>query len=236
MIKKGDFVELNYVGKLKDDNVVFDTTVLDVAKTMPNYNPKYNYATVIVCIGETHLITGLEHSLIGKTPGRYTFDIKAENGFGKKDAKLLKLLPLKLFTKEKIQPFVGLDVNIDNQVGIIRSVSGGRVIVDFNHPLAGKELVYDVEVKRIVTDPLEQVKSLLSMIHVPFNNIDIMDKKAVITMSAKLPEELTKGMADHIKKLVGLDSVEFAESKSDNKHAEHNHDHHDHDHHEHKHN
>ncbi len=220
MIKKGDFIELDYVGRLKDDKVIFDTTMQEMAKTSPNYNPDYKYGPIIVCIGETHLIQGLEDSLIGKEPGKYTFEIKAENGFGKKDAKLLKLLPLKLFTKEKIQPFVGLDVNIDDQVGIVRSVSGGRVIVDFNHPLASKDLVYDVDVKRFVTDPIEQVKSLLELIHLPFENIDIMDGKALVYVKAKLPDEITKSMADHIKNLTKLSSVEFVEKKHEHKEHE----------------
>jgi len=219
-IKTGDFVELDYVGRLKDDKVIFDTTIQEMAKTSPNYNPEYKYAPIIVCIGETHLIKGLEDSLIGKDLGKFTFEIKAELGFGKKDAKLLKLLPLKLFTKEKIQPFVGLDVNIDDQVGIVRSVSGGRVIVDFNHPLSGKDLVYDVEVKRMVIDPIEQVKALLEMIRIPFENIDIMDEKALIYMKTKLPEEITKSMADHIKKLTKLKSVEFVDAKQDHKKKE----------------
>lgn len=217
MIKKGDFVELDYVGRLKDDKVVFDTTMQEMAKTSPNYNDKYTYKPVIICVGETHLIQGLESSLIGKDIGKYTFEIKAEHGFGKKDAKLLKLLPLKLFTKEKIQPFVGLDVEIDGQVGIVRSVSGGRVIVDFNHPLASKDLIYDVEVKRIVDDPIEQVKSLLEMIHMPFENIDIMDGKALVYVKSKLPDEITKSMEEHIKGLTKLSSVEFVEKKHEKK-------------------
>jgi FKBP-type peptidyl-prolyl cis-trans isomerase 2 len=220
MIKKGDFIELDYTGRLKDDKIVFDTTVEETAKVSNNYNKDYKYAPAIICVGEHHLLDGLDEALMGKNPGKYTFEIKPEQGFGKKDAKLLKLLPLKLFAKEQIQPFVGLDVNIDGEMGIVRSVSGGRVIVDFNHPLSGKDLVYDVDVKRIVTDPLEQVKAILGLFHIEFETIDIADENASIILKTKLHEEITSELSENIQKLTKLKIVKFEEIKLAEKKAE----------------
>ena len=213
MIKKGDFVELDYTGRLKDDKIVFDTTVEEIAKSTPNYDPKHKYAPTIICVGESHLLPGLDDALIGKNPSKFTVEISAEKGFGKKQAGLLKLLPLKLFAKENIQPYAGLDVNVDGQLGIVKTVSGGRVIVDFNHPLSGRDLVYDVDIKGIITDSLAQTRALLNLFNIKFENIDIIDEKASIMLKSKLPEEITTELADNIKKLVKLKSVEISEAK-----------------------
>ncbi|MBW2990991.1 peptidylprolyl isomerase [Candidatus Woesearchaeota archaeon] len=209
MLKKGDFVELDYTGRIKDDKVVFDTTDEQMAKDSNIHTPKYKYKPVIICLGEKHLIQGLDDALIGKNPGKYTIEVKAEHAFGKKTPTLLKLIPARLFEKDNVKPFVGLEVNVDGTLGIVRSAGGGRVIVDFNHPLASKDLVYDVDVKRIVTDSLEKTKALLELMNVPFEDIDVVDDKAVITTKTKLPEPAVKGLADNIKKLVKLKSIDF---------------------------
>jgi FKBP-type peptidyl-prolyl cis-trans isomerase 2 len=213
MIKKGDFVELDYTGRIKDDKIVFDTTVEEIAKASNIHSPKFSYKPVIVCIGEKHLVKGLDDTLMGKNPGKQTIEVKAEHAFGKKAADLLKLLPMKLFKKDNVQPYVGLEVNVDGMLGIVRNVSGGRIIVDFNHPLAGRDLVYDVDVKRIVTDPLEQAKAILELNGVPFVTLDIMDDKASIITKIKMPDEAAKELEEQIKKLVGLKSVEFKQEE-----------------------
>jgi FKBP-type peptidyl-prolyl cis-trans isomerase 2 len=209
MIKKGDFVELDYTGRIKDDKIVFDTTSEDTAKASDIHSQKFKYKPVIICIGENHLVKGLDDALIGKNPGKYTIEVKSENAFGKKAADLLKLIPLRLFAKDQVKPYIGLEVNVDGMIGVVRNVSGGRIIVDFNHPLAGRDLIYDIDIKRIVTDLLEQVKAVLELMGVNFENIDILDNKATITIKAKLPEEAVKALADDIKKITGLKTVDF---------------------------
>jgi len=221
MIKNGDFIELDYTGKIKDDKVVFDTTIEETAKASDIYNQKFKYKPVIICVGEKHLVAGLDEAMLGKNPGKYTIEVKAELAFGKKAADLLKLIPLKLFSKDKIQPFVGLEVNVDGNMGIVRNVSGGRVIVDFNHPLSGRDLVYDVDIKRIVTDPLEKVRSLLELLGVPFETIDIVNERATITTKIVVPAEAATELEELIKKLVQLKHVAFkAEEKKPEQKAE----------------
>ena len=55
-------------------------------------------------------------------------------------------------------------LNFDGKMGKVLSVSGGRVLVDFNHPLAGKEIIYEINVKRIVQNIDEKIKSFNSFI------------------------------------------------------------------------
>jgi FKBP-type peptidyl-prolyl cis-trans isomerase 2 len=209
MIKKGDFIELDYTAKLKDEKLVFDTTQVDVAKATGNFNPKFKYGPVIICVGEQQLIPGLDDALVGKDFGKFTIEVTAEKGFGKKRADLLKLIPLRLFKSDKIEPYPGLEVNIDDQIGMVKSVSGGRVIVDFNHPLSGKDLVYDVDIKGLVTDAALQVNALLDLLHLHHHGVDILDNKATVLIHEQIPEEITKAIADDLKRLTRLDDIVF---------------------------
>lgn len=54
-----------------------------------------------------------------------------------------------------------MQIEVDNKPAVVRAVGGGRVQVDFNPPLAGKTLVYNVIVKSILTDDLEKTKALI---------------------------------------------------------------------------
>ena len=158
-IKNKDFVEVEYTGKIKEDNKVFDTTDEKTAKENNIFNEKMAYGPIVVCIGEKQLLAGLDKHIEGKETGKsYDIELKAEEGFGKKDAKLLKMVPLRIFKEKGITPVPGLQISIDGLLGTIRTATAGRMIVDFNHPLSGKEIIYNVKINKIITDAKEKVK------------------------------------------------------------------------------
>ncbi len=187
-IEKGMFIELDYTGRL-EDGTVFDTTKESVAKEA-GLDPKAVYKPAVICVGERHVLPGLDTALEGKEPGSYTVELEPEQAFGKKDAKLLKLIPLRKFSENKIKPFVGLEVNIDGNYGVVRSTSGGRVTVDFNHPLAGRKVSYDVQVHRVVHSTQEQVAALLDVIGIHHHGVTIDGDTAVISVHEELPAAL----------------------------------------------
>ncbi len=161
-IKKHDFVEIEYTGKLKDENIIFDTTDEKVAKE--NKLHGHDYGPIIICVGEEQLLKGLDKNLEGKETGKeYDFDIKPEDAFGKKNAKLIQLIPTNKFKQQKIQPMPGMQLNIDGVVGTVKTVSGGRTLVDFNHPLAGKELSYKIKINKKITDDKEKLSGYLKL-------------------------------------------------------------------------
>ena len=82
-------------------------------------------------------------------------------------------------------------MNVDGKYGIVKSVSGGRVIVDFNHPLSSRDLVYEVEVKRIVTDKTEMVKASLDMFGLPYDEVKVEGDKAIIEVKQEMPGQIT---------------------------------------------
>jgi len=188
LIKKGDFIQVDYTGKLTDEGTVFDTTLNDVALNN-GLNPSAKYKPVIICVGDGYILQTLEESLIGKEVGKHTFNLPAEAAFGKKNAKLLKLIPIKVFKKQNIMPHVGLEVNIDNAFGIVRTVSGGRVIVDFNHPLSSKNVTYEVDVKKIVTDDKDKLDAILSISGVHYDSVTVKDGEAMIVLEQEVPDQ-----------------------------------------------
>lgn len=212
VIKKNDFVELEYTGKTKDENFVFDTTKEQVAKDNNLFNEKIKYGPVIICIGQGFLLKGLENKLEGKELGKYIIDLAPENAFGRKDSKLVQIIPFKKFIEQKINPVPGLQINIDGVVGLVKTAGGGRVIVDFNHPLSSKDVVYDVELKKVVTDPEEKVKAFLRPV-LGDVKVKLDNNTAVISFNHELPEEVKKEFSSKIKEVVGIDAIFITESE-----------------------
>src|SRR3989338_7931190 len=143
--KEKDFVEIDYVGRIKESNQIFDLTDKALAKKNNIYNENAKYGSRIICLGENQILPTIDKFLIDKEVGEnYTLELKPEDSFGKKDSNLIKIVPSDILKKQKINPFPGLQIHAGGLIGTIRSVSGGRVTIDFNHPLAGKNLVYDI--------------------------------------------------------------------------------------------
>ena len=212
-IKKNDFVEVEYTGMIKDSKEVFDTTSEKVAKDAGIYDKKMTYGPIVVCVGEGQLLKGLDDMLEGKSIGSYEFDLLPENAFGKRDAKLLKIIPPKVFLKEGLKPVPGLIVSVDDARGVVKTISGGRVIVDFNHPLAGKEVIYSVKVIRFVTDPVEKISSFLNLalnLKKEAFKVEVSGEGAKVILKGKLPKEFADELSSHIVRVTGLKKVDFA--------------------------
>lgn len=194
MIKKGDFIEINFTAKVADSDKVFDTTKKEVAEKH-HFHENHDYKPVTICVGHKDIIEGLDEQLIGKEFKSYTFNIQAEKAFGKKHHELIKLVPSSLFEKQNIRPVPGLQINLNDMIGTIRSISGGRTVIDFNHPLAGKDLIYDVDILREIKDTKEKVNSIISQItkkfEVTVNNNEIEIKSNIKKdFQDKLKEEI----------------------------------------------
>lgn len=201
VIKEGDFVELDYTGKIVGDNVVFDTTFEADAKKNNLYDAKTKYEPVRICIGKRHVIEGLDKGLVGKETGKeYSFSVKPEEAFGQKNPKMIQLIATNKFREQGVTPMPGLQVNMDGVLGTIRAVSGGRTIVDFNHPLSGKELEYRAVVKRIITDVDGKADAALKILGV---NMEKTISGETITLKSE--KELPKKAQDELAKaIIGL--------------------------------
>ncbi len=209
-IKEHDFVEIEYTGRFAEDKTVFDTSDEALAKQSGIYTEGMRYGPITICIGEHQVIRGLDKNLVGKEAGKdYTFTIPPEDGFGKKDTKLLMLVPANTFKKQNINVMPGLQVEIDGRMGTIRTAAGGRVIVDFNHPFSGKDLIYEVKVRRMVEDKAEQIGSLLYLLMGTKPDVSVAQGAATVTLEQKFPPELEKELEKKVVGLTGITSVTF---------------------------
>jgi FKBP-type peptidyl-prolyl cis-trans isomerase 2 len=151
IVNKKDFIELEFIGKNLNSNEIFDTNIFEEAKKL---NPKVeSIKPLFICVGYGMVVKGLDDFLDGKEIGKkYTLKLTPEKAFGKRDSKLIRLIPLKMFLAQKVYPEPGMTLALDNNLVKIISVSGGRVMVDFNNPLAGKDIEYDFTIKKKVDE------------------------------------------------------------------------------------
>src|SRR3989344_5477669 len=201
-VKEKDFIEIDYTARTREENIIFDTTQEEVAKKEGVHGNHSHYHPAVICLGEGMMLKAVEDRLVGKETGKeYGIEIKSEDAFGRKNAKLIQMIPLNKFRQQKIQPVPGLQLNIDGMFGIVKTVSGGRCYVDFNHPLAGKDLVDSVKIKRIVEDSKEKLNSLLKLhLQMKDANVELNDGTARIGTKAELPKEVQeefKKIANH---------------------------------------
>ncbi|MFA4668834.1 peptidylprolyl isomerase [Pyrococcus kukulkanii] len=222
-VEKGDVIRLHYIGKVKETGEIFDTTYEDVAKDAGIYNPKGVYGPVPIAVGAGHVISGLDKRLIGLEVGKkYTIEVPPEEGFGVRDPRLIKVFTLGQFRKQGIVPFPGLEIEVTTDdgrklKGRVLTVSGGRVRVDFNHPLAGKTLVYEVEIVEKVEDPIEKIKALIELRLPMIDTKDVMievgekDVKIDFTRVEIDPKTLILGeiLLESDIKFIGYEKVEF---------------------------
>ncbi len=199
-VKPNDFIELEFTGYV--DGKVFDTTNKDIAKE--NGIEDWDKVKPIkIVVGKNEVVKGLDEALIDKEVGKeYEIILKPEDAFGVRDPNLIKVFPINEFIKHEITPFPGLQVEIDGLIGTIKSVNSGRVRVDFNHPLADKEVHYKFKILKIIEDKKEKVKLLLEKLFVK-PDIEVKEEKIVV----KLPRRFEK-LDDVVRKLFE-DTLDF---------------------------
>jgi len=213
MIQQGDFVKLHYTGKLSDD-AVFDTTNAEVAKRA-GLDATKAPGPMTICVGQGMLLRGLDEILIGKQAKEsFTITIPAGKAFGKKDPKLLKIIPLNQLHAQEINPVPGLRLNIDGHYGVVRSVASGRVVVDFNHPLASQDVTYDVELLGLVEGLKEQVIALITPLGVPFEAVEVAEDKVTIKVPQIYPQPVMDAVSDRVTRLTNVSSVSFEQGKA----------------------
>jgi len=215
-LQKKDFIEIEFVGKIKDTGEAFDSNLKEVLQKINPHdkNLEQKSQPFIFSLGEGMFLQGIDEFLVGKDLGKHTIDLNPEKAFGLRNPKNIQLMPSSLFRKHNLNPIPGAIFNFDGRPAKILSVSGGRVRVDFNNPLAGKPVVYDVNVKRKIDDLNEKTKSLINFFvrqNIPF---EIKEKELILDSTNQLAKflELFK---DKFKEILNLDLTIKEEPKKD---------------------
>jgi peptidylprolyl isomerase len=231
-LQKGDFVLIDYVARVKETNEVFDTTSEEIAKKEHLHKEGDIYEPKLVVIGEGWVLKALDESLPTMETDKPTAtEIPSEKAFGPRDPEKVKRVPLKQLLAKEIIPTIGLRIEFNGKMATIRSVGAGRVLLDFNPPLAGKTLVYEVTIKKKLETIEEQVKALIHR-RIPVVEQDkfsfTIEEK---TISIEMPEEAfylegiqvaKRGILVDVQKFFSkMDAVRFTETfKSETKEEE----------------
>jgi len=211
MTKKGDFVNLLFTGYL--DGKVFDSNVEEDIKQL---NPEAKPEKSIVIIGEKMVVPGLDKALEDKEINKeYNIDLPYKEAFGERKRELIKTIPLNVFTKQKINPYPGQILTMDNSVARIITISGARVMTDFNNPLAGKDISYKFTITKIITDEKEKVESFFEAFAKTKPKVEIQPEKVVIKGKKEL-EQITTILGDKFKEIFNK-TLEFQEEKEEKK-------------------
>lgn len=137
--KQGDTVKVHYTGKLQDGNV-FDSSV--------------NREPLEFTLGAGNMIPGFEQAVQGMNIGdKKTAEIPSEQAYGEKREDMIISVPRENVPGD-IEPEVGQQLAIQQQGGqqvpvTVTEVTEEKVVLDANHPLAGKDLVFEIELVEI---------------------------------------------------------------------------------------
>ena len=225
-MKEGSIIGLDYTGKVVASDQVFESTTEKKAIDAGIFNEKHKYEPLIVVVGQGDVLPGLDRALLEMKVGEQrTVLVKPEEGWGNRKAESVKVVPLQQFKEKKVAPFPGLIVEINGMQGRVQSVSGGRVRVDFNHPLAGKELEYDLKIANVLENPKEQIDALYKKY---FYMVSDEEKKLVVgkeeievTLSPRWSANLgpiKQAFSSTITKFVkGFEKVRFVEEFKEEK-------------------
>ena len=138
--KNGDTVTVHYTGRL-EDGTVFDSSV--------NRDP------LQFTLGEGLLIPGFEQAVLGMSVGESKIaEVSADQAYGPHREEMVVAIDLQEFPPH-FQPEVGQQLQIpqsDSRVTrlIVTDVSEQKVTLDANHPLAGRDLTFDIQLLEIV--------------------------------------------------------------------------------------
>jgi len=134
MIQNGSTVDVHYTGRLTNGEV-FDSSE--------------GRETLSFTMGSGNIIPGFENALVGRTIGdKVTVNIKPDEAYGEYKQELVVKVPMSQMPGS-VQVGQKLQAQSDNGSPImvtVAEVNDDHVLIDGNHPLSGKELIFDIEV------------------------------------------------------------------------------------------
>jgi peptidylprolyl isomerase len=207
---KGTLVYVNYTAKVKDTGEAIETTIEEQAKKLDIHDSDRRYEPRLVSVGEDWVLKGLDEEIAKMDVGeKKTAELPPDRAWGNRDPTLLRMVPLRKFGDKADELRVGDVVEMDDRVAVIRFIGSGRAQVDFNHRLAGKTLIYDIEAVRKVEPGEDTVRSLMKR-RFPGEGEKIEFTQKAGEVSVTIPEEafLVEGL-QIIKRGIANDILHF---------------------------
>ena len=146
--------------KIQKDSVVrFHYTVGEVGQ--PANASSNGGEPLAILIGHNNIIPGLEKAMEGREAGeKFEVDVPAAEAYGERREGLNQPIPKEDFGEQRLMPGmqVVLQTNFGPRAVTIEKVGMSVVDVDLNHPMAGKELHFDIEIVEVREASAEEVE------------------------------------------------------------------------------
>ena len=210
---KGSLILIDYTGKFKDSDDLFDTTIEADAKKYSIYEDHIKYQPKLVSINAISypVLVGLDEALAKTSVGeKLTVEVLPEKGFGLRDTAKIRMIPLRKLGEDADKVTVGDTIEIDNKKGIIRFIGSGRVQIDYNHKYAGKTIIFDVTVIKLIESSHDKIEAILQY-QLPAHNSDISFTLKDNIVDILIPKNLySEENLSTLKRFIYSDIFEFA--------------------------
>ncbi|HUV53660.1 MAG TPA: FKBP-type peptidyl-prolyl cis-trans isomerase [Candidatus Krumholzibacteriaceae bacterium] len=161
-VNKGDFIMVEMTGRADETGEIIETTDEELAREEGVYDEGRTYGPRLVIVGDGYVLRGLDQRLPGVPFDEETdIEIPAAEAFGERNPDNVQTIPYRMLRSKGFNPVIGAELEIDGRQAIVRSVGAGRVQVDYNHPLAGRKIVYKLRVTENVTDEKKKMEALI---------------------------------------------------------------------------
>jgi peptidylprolyl isomerase len=211
LIAAGDFLLVEMTGRAVETGEVFETTDEETAKSEGIHSEERTYGPRLVVVGEGWVLKGLDDRLPGLKVGEAAkVEIPPGEAFGERSAENVRIVPYRNLRSKGVNPVVGQQIELDGRSPTVRSVGAGRVQLDYNHPLAGRVIAYDVAATKRFEGDEEKIRALIGRrfigIDVEKFGLKMLKKKVRI----QIPDEIFFGENIQIaKRGVALDIQRF---------------------------
>jgi len=189
MSEGGSFLLVELTAKVQETGEIIDTTDQNIAKEAGIFSENEVYSPRLFIVGSEDIPKPLADALKDAQVGSESqVIVPPEQGYGVRDPSKVRIFPIRRFANVRDLD-VDSKVEIDGKIGTVKSITSGRVAVDFNPPLAGRTIAYSVKVTSVVQDDIEKIHSLVKR-RLP--RVDEAAFKVALegsTAVVKLPEE-----------------------------------------------
>jgi peptidylprolyl isomerase len=222
-VNNGDFIMVEMTGRADETGDIIETTDEELAREEGVHDEGRTYGPRLVIVGDGYVLRGLDQRLPGVPFDEETdIEIPAAEAFGERDPANVQMIPYRILRSKGVNPVIGAELEIDGRQAIVRSVGAGRVQVDYNHPLAGRKIVYRLKVTENVTDDKKKMEALIGRRFLGIDTGEFKLRKTKKKLRIGVPDQIffgeniqiaKRGVAmDILRYFEELDEVEFYET------------------------
>ncbi|SVB73823.1 uncharacterized protein METZ01_LOCUS226677, partial [marine metagenome] len=204
---KGSLILVDYVAKVKDTGKVFETTIEEEAKKHSLHDPNIKYQPKLISVGESWILKAVDEALEKTSVGdKKTIEVTPAKGFGERDPGKVRKIPLRKLGEDAEKVSIGDTIEVDDKKGLVRFIGAGRVQIDYNHPFAGKTILYDINVSKELKSDDEKTMGVLKR-WIPVKDEKILFKKTGNILDITIPDEMFR--ADNLSTIKHLIQTEI---------------------------